>query len=231
MSQPEVAPGVAELVSILDLTGVAANALVGAAVARGLQIDVVGFLALGIVSGLGGGLLRDTLLQHGTPVALTNYLYLPVALGAALVAFLLRLEGRLWDTTYVLVDALALGCWAAAGAQLTLTVGLGWLPAVLLGTITAVGGGMLRDILVQRRPQVFERGPLYAVCAAVASGVLVVLTYLGYAPLGTVAAVLVGSGLCLLSRWHNWQAPVARSWQLRLPRSGPRGRGQPGNPS
>lgn len=125
MASAETSATLSELIRILDLTGVAANALVGATVARALRIDVVGFLALGIVSGLGGGILRDTLLQQGTPVALTDILYLPVALGAALLAFLLHLQGRLWDHTYVLVDALALGCWAAAGAQKTLGAGLG----------------------------------------------------------------------------------------------------------
>ena len=108
---------VPDLVRVVDLTGVFANALLGGAVARRHGFDPVGFAALAIVSGLGGGLIRDTLLQRGTPVALTNYAYLTTALIGAAVAFAVRFEGRLWERLFPFVDALALGCWAAAGAQ------------------------------------------------------------------------------------------------------------------
>ena len=73
------------------------------------------------------------------------------------------------------VDALALGCWAAAGAQKTLLSGLGWLPAVLLGTVTAVGGGAIRDIALSRVPAIFGGNTLYATCALIASGVMVAM--------------------------------------------------------
>jgi hypothetical protein len=93
---------VPDLLRVLDLTGVFANALLGGAVARRHGFDPVGFAALAIVSGLGGGLIRDTLLQRGTPVALTNYAYLTTALIGAVVAFAVRFEGRLWDRLFTL---------------------------------------------------------------------------------------------------------------------------------
>lgn len=161
---------VPDLLRVLDLTGVFANALLGGAVARRHGFDPVGFAALAIVSGLGGGLIRDTLLQHGTPVSLTNYAYLTTALIGAAVAFAVRFEGRLWDRLFPFVDALALGCWAAAGAQKTLSFGLGWLPAILLGTVTAVGGGAVRDIAVGSVPTIFGGNTLYATCAVITSG-------------------------------------------------------------
>src|ERR1700736_4838702 len=176
---------VPDLLRTLDLTGVFANALLGGAVARHHGFDPVGFAALAIVSGLGGGLIRDTLLQHGTPVALTNYAYLTTALIGATAAFAVRFEGRVWDRLFPFVDALALGCWAAAGAQKTLTVGLGWLPAILLGTVTAVGGGAVRDVTVRRIPQIFGGNTLYATCAVAASLVAVLFNALGHAPTGT----------------------------------------------
>lgn len=113
----------------IDLTGVVANAVLGGVVARAQRLDPVGFGTLAILSGLGGGLIRDTLLQHGPPVALTDYAYILTALAGAVIAFFVRVEGRLWDRFFPVVDALAVGCWAAAGAQKTLGVGLGWLPA------------------------------------------------------------------------------------------------------
>ena len=132
---------VTELFRGLDLSGVFANAVLGGVIARRVKLDPVGFAVLAVLSGLGGGLIRDTLLQHGTPIALTDYSYMLTAFAGAALAFLLSVEGRVWNWVWPVIDALALGCWAATGAQKTLAVGLGWLPALLLGTITAVGGG------------------------------------------------------------------------------------------
>jgi uncharacterized membrane protein YeiH len=203
---------VSELFRVLDLTGVLANALLGGVIARQERLDPVGFAVLAVLSGLGGGLIRDTLLQHGTPVALTDYAYLLAALAGAAITFLVRVEGRFWDRTWPVVDALALGCWAAAGAEKTLDVGLGWLPAVLLGTITAVGGGALRDVVLRRVPGVLGGNTLYASCAAVASGVLVVLHRAGHATAGSLCALVVGAGLCLLARQRGWMLPEADAW-------------------
>ena len=211
---------VVDLLRALDLTGVFANALLGGAVARRHRLDPVGFAALAIVSGLGGGILRDVLLQNGPPIALTDYAYLTTALVGAAVAFAVAFEGVLWERAFPYVDALALGCWSAVGAQKTLLLGLGWLPAVLLGTVTAVGGGVIRDIAMSRVPAVFGGNTLYATCALVASGVMVCLQRVGEPAVGLVAATLVGAGLCLLARWRQWMLPHTVPWD----RLGPRGR-------
>ena len=97
----------------------------GGVIARSARLDVVGFAVLAILSGLGGGVIRDTLLQHGTPVALTNYSYVLTALAGAAIAYLIKVEGRAWGHVWPLIDALALGCWASSSAQKTLGVGLG----------------------------------------------------------------------------------------------------------
>lgn len=203
---------VADLFRSLDLSGVFANALLGGVIARRMKLDPVGFLVLAVLSGLGGGLIRDTLLQHGTPIALTDYSYLLTAFAGAALAFLLQVEGRIWNWTWPVIDALALGCWAAAGAQKTLTVGLGWLPAVLLGTITAVGGGAVRDVVLRQVPAVLGGNTLYATCAAVASAALVLLAYNGYPTAGSLTALVLGAGLCLLARWRGWILPSADAW-------------------
>lgn len=196
----------------IDLMGVMGNAVLGGVLARRARLDPVGFGTLAILSGLGGGLIRDTLLQRGTPIALTDYAYVATALTGAGIAFALHIEGRMWDRAYPLVDALALGCWAAAGAQRTLDAGLGWLPAVLLGTITAVGGGTVRDLFLGRRPGIFN-GPLYATAALLASGVMVVLYRLGHPSAGLVVTTLTGAGLTLLARWRGWHLPEPPQWR------------------
>lgn len=203
---------VTDLIRAVDLTGVFANAVLGGVIARREKLDPVGFATLALLSGLGGGLIRDVLLQHGTPIALTDYAYPLTAFAGAALAFIVRVEGRLWDGAWPVIDALALGCWAAAGAQRTLNVGLGWLPAVLLGTITAVGGGAVRDIVLRRIPSVLGGNTLYATCAVLASAVLVVLYRQGYPNAGALAALVVGAGLCLLARWRGWILPSGDAW-------------------
>ena len=154
-----------ELLRVLDLLGVLANAILGGGIARQHRLDPIGFASLAIFSGLGGGMLRDVLLQHGPPVALTDEAYLPVALAGAAIAFVLRWESTRVKRLGTLIDALALGCWAAVGSQKTLLFGFGWLPAVLLGAVTAVGGGAVRDVIVGQMPTIFGGNTLYATCA------------------------------------------------------------------
>ncbi|NKY49753.1 trimeric intracellular cation channel family protein [Nocardia vermiculata] len=211
-----VSETVPTLLRALDLTGVFANALLGGAVARSFRFDPIGFAVLATASGLGGGIIRDTLLQRGTPIALTDYAYLLTALVGALVAFAVRFEGRMWDAMFPWVDALGLGTWAAVGAQKTLEVGLGWLPALLLGTVTAVGGGAVRDISVGRVPAIFGGNTLYATCALLASATLVLIWRSGHATAGSIAATVVGAGLCLLARWRGWMLPEQVSWPERM---------------
>ena len=204
-----------ELFRGIDLMGVFANAMLGGVMARAQRLDPVGFATLAILSGLGGGLIRDTLLQHGTPVALTDYAYVLTALAGAAVAFVVGVEGRTWDRAFPVMDALAVGCWASAGSQKTLAVGLGWLPAVLLGTITAVGGGMVRDVVLRRIPAIFGGNTLYATCALIASGVMVGLYDAGLTSVGLVLSTVVGAVLVLLARWRGWHLPEPYSWRPR----------------
>jgi uncharacterized membrane protein YeiH len=221
MAVAEAGEAVAQTIRVIDLIGVLANAVLGGVMARAERLDPVGFGVLAILSGLGGGLIRDTLLQRGTPVALVDISYVLTALAGAALAFVLHVEGRLWDRVFPFVDALAIGCGAAVGAQKTLALGLGWLPAVLLGTITAVGGGMVRDVVLRRIPAVFGGTTLYATSALVASGVMVLLYRLGHPTVGLVVTTFTGAGLTLLARWRGWQLPEAYVWRPgRRPRGG-----------
>jgi uncharacterized membrane protein YeiH len=203
---------VTDLFRALDLTGVFVNAMLGGVIARREKLDPVGFVVVAVLSGLGGGLIRDTLLQRGTPVALTDYPYVFTAFAAAALTYVVRIDGALWDRVWPVIDALALGCWAATGAEKTLGVGLGWVPAVLLGTITAVGGGATRDVLLRRVPAILGGNTLYATAAAAASGVLVILVYNGQRTLGSLSALVTGAGLCLIARRRGWILPGADAW-------------------
>ncbi|GAA5156544.1 MULTISPECIES: trimeric intracellular cation channel family protein [Amycolatopsis] len=197
----------------LDLAGVFAAAILGGAVGRSERLDLFGILVVGSISGLGGGVIRDTLLQHGTPVALTDYAYLPTALAGAFVAFAVSIGARAWDRVFTALDAAVIGLWAVSGAQKTLAAGLGWLPAVLLGTTTAVGGGALRDVLLRRVPAVFGGTPLYGTVAAAVAATMVICTYLG-APVAGFAIGVVGALLFRLAALKfGWNLPNGLNWQ------------------
>jgi uncharacterized membrane protein YeiH len=152
------------------------------------------------------------LLQHGTPIALTDYRYLVTALAGAVIAYVVRIEGHWWNRVWPVVDALALGAWAAAGAQRTLSFGLGWMSAILLGTITAVGGGLVRDVVLRRIPGILGGNTLYATSAVVASAVLVVADLNGQPTAGMILATIVGAGLVLAARRRGWMLPEADAW-------------------
>lgn len=198
-----------EAIRVIDLAGVLANAILGGIAARTARLDLVGFVVLAILSGLGGGMIRDTLLQHGTPVALVDPYYLIFAIGGAAIAFALSFNGRWSRRGLTLPDALAVGCWAAVGAEKALGAGLGWLPAVMLGVITAVGGGIVRDLFLLRVPAIFGGNTLYATSALLASVEMVVFSALGSPAVGFPLAILSGAGLSLLARRYGWILPTA----------------------
>ncbi|NMR19460.1 trimeric intracellular cation channel family protein [Cellulomonas fimi] len=209
----------------MDLTGVFLNGMLGGAIARRRGFDLVGFAILAIVSALGGGMLRDTLLQAGPPLALVDPLYLGAALIGALVAFVVRLERQWWNRVFIVGDALVLGVWAATGASKALVAGLGVLPAVMLGVTTAVGGGIIRDVVVGQVPAVFGGNTLYATSAVFASLAMVALFEQGHETLGMVAAIVVGAGLSIIARWRRWTLPAADDVRFAAPWLPVRGRG------
>jgi uncharacterized membrane protein YeiH len=203
-----------EILRFVDLSGVFANAILGGIAARTARLDIVGFVILAILSGLGGGIIRDTLLQQGPPVALTDPAYLALAITGAVVAFFVPFRGQWSQRSLLLLDALAIGSWAAVGAQKTLDAGLGWLAAIAMGIVTAVGGGAVRDVMLLRIPRIFGGNTLYATSALVSSVEMVVFSALGMPTLGSLVAMASGAGLSLLARRYGWTLPT----EVRIPR-------------
>ena len=209
---PQVMAESVLLLHSLEFVGVFAHAVVGAAVARRYGLDPLGFAVLAVLTALGGGMIRDTLIQHGPPVVLVHWAYITIALAGAAVAYLAIVEeGRLWVRLYPYVDGLAMGCFASVGAHKAFLLGFGWLPAVLLGALTAVGGGVLRDVAVGRMPLIFS-GNLYATCALISSTTMVVMDLSGYSRTGLVVGSVVGALLWPVARRRQWRLPSSPGW-------------------
>ncbi|TCK21804.1 trimeric intracellular cation channel family protein [Pseudonocardia endophytica] len=204
---------VGEVLRGFDLAGVFGCAVMGGVLARSRGLDPVGFVVLAILSGLGGGIIRDTLLQFGPPVALVDPAYIGTASAGALVAFFLPFDGALWRRCFPVVDACAVGCWATAGAQKTLGAGLAWWAAILLGIVTAVGGSAVRDVVLGRIPLIFGGTTLYATSALIGAATMVALHAVGAPAAGLVAGTTVGAAVTLLARWRGWELRGAYAWR------------------
>lgn len=162
------------LLLVLDLVGVFAFALNGALTAlRAAQLDIVGVVGLGMTTALGGGILRDILLGDLPPATFSDWRYLTVAAGGGLLVFLLARQLGRFTVAIDVLDAAGLSLFAVTGASKALAMGAGSGQAIILGTLTAVGGGTLRDVLVRRVPTVLHSG-LYAIPALVAATLVAV---------------------------------------------------------
>src|SRR3954454_14431100 len=155
------------LLLALDLTGTFAFALNGSLTALRLaRLDIVGIVTLGMITALGGGILRDVLIGSLPPATFSDWRYLAVAAGGGLIAFVFGRRLERLNTPITVLDAAGLSLFAVTGAGKALDLGLGPAQAVILGAITGVGGGTLRDVLIRQVPSVLSSG-LYAVPALI----------------------------------------------------------------
>ncbi|WP_432510631.1 trimeric intracellular cation channel family protein [Kineococcus sp. SYSU DK001] len=195
---------------LLELLGVFAFALDGALTAmRATHLDLFGVVTLGIVTAVGGGIARDVLLGQLPPASLQTWYYLATATAGALAAFWgHRLLSRMSRPIFVF-DTVGLSLFAVSGAQLAVDAGAGPGQAILLGGLTAVGGGTLRDVLVRKVPGILTGG-LYAIPAMLGAAVAVVGPLLG---VGAGVAAFAGGVVCAAVRTggtlRGWRAPRA----------------------
>jgi uncharacterized membrane protein YeiH len=164
----------------VDLAAVGVGAFAGALFAIfNKRFDLIGVIAIAIMTGLGGGLIRDLFLAVGRPSALQENNYIITVVIAVLMALLL---GRWYHSSRSLatkivtaLDSIAMGLFAVAGTYKALIFNAPVTVAILLGVITAVGGGVLRDVLARRTPAIFTGGPLYATATFIGASLFVIL--------------------------------------------------------
>lgn len=159
----------------LDLLCVGVGAFQGALFAIFYKhFDLVGVIAVAILTGLGGGFLRDILIDAGRPAGMQDR-YILTAIGGVVFALILGRRYRRIGGTIVLLDSIAMSLFAVAGTYKALLFGTSELVAVLIGVIAAVGGGVLRDVVCRITPQIFSGGPLYATATAIGATIFVLL--------------------------------------------------------
>lgn len=200
------------LFRVIELTGVASFALSGALLGVLRSFDIVGLTVLAVVTALGGGILRDLVVGDAPPVAFTDLAYLVVPLLAALVVLFWHPVVQRAAPLVQVFDAVGLGLFCVTGATKALEFGLGPVQAAMLGVTTAVGGGILRDLLAGELPTVCRHGTeLYAVAALVGAGIVVVADLAGQLnPFTAVMAAVLAFGLRLLALRYGWVAPAPR---------------------
>lgn len=194
----------------LDLVGTFVFALSGAIAGVKHRVDLFGVLVLSYAASSSGGIARDVLIGAVPPAALSDWRYIAVSLLAGLITFFWHpLIDRLRSPVLVF-DAAGLALFAVSGALKALAFHLGPVAAVLLGVLTGIGGGMVRDLLVTQVPTVL-RAELYAVAALAGAAVVVIGHMLQFPPaLATVAGAVLCFGLRFMAIRRGWGLPVAR---------------------
>lgn len=202
-------PGV--LLFALDVVGIAVFAAAGALAGVRARLDVFGVCLLGSTTALGGGVLRDVLLGITPPTAIADWRYLTVTVLVSLLVFRWHPGLARLRRSVLVLDAFGLGLFASSSAGLALETGAGPLAGLVVGLTTAIGGGVVRDVLLLQIPVVLHQ-EVYALAALAGAGV-VVLADAVQAPAGpaTITGVVLATGLRLVALRRGWNAPRPRA--------------------
>lgn len=200
---------------VIDLVGVFFFAVSGCLVAAQKDFDIVGSVLLGSLTGIGGGVLRDLVLGR-LPLAFAEPIYLAPPVAAAVVVFFLMPAVQKLHRTLLLFDAAGLALFCITGTVTALGYGVHPVSAALLGTTTAIGGGLLRDTVANVRPQLFDRHDIYALPAMVGAGAAAALWTLGMLTTASGAGVaIVVFALRVLALRFRWRVPLAAASRHR----------------
>ena len=197
-------------VQILDLFGTMAFALTGAFKAVEHKSDIVGVIVLSTITGVAGGVLRDIILGRFPPTAIINPSYIIVTVSTAIIIFFLYPSLKQHWNIFLRFDAIGLGVFTIIGASIAYNLyGLNFLVIGIAGILTAVGGGILRDVFVNEMPLVFFK-ELYASASFVGVVIFFVLLVIGInVNLATLPSILVVILVRLVAMKFNWNLPRA----------------------
>ena len=197
---------------VLDLFGTMAFAVTGAFKAIEHKADIVGIIILATITGLAGGTIRDVVFGKTLPNSLIDPTYVIITVISAIVLFLLYSKMKKHWNVFLKFDAVGLGVFTVIGATFAYNLfGMNFLIIVLSGMLTAIGGGILRDVFVNQTPIVFVK-ELYASASfigAITFYFTLLITYEVYA--ATILGIILTTGLRLVAMKYNWNLPRVRS--------------------
>lgn len=196
---------------VLDLLGTFFFAISGSLLAAQRGYDIIGSLLLGSLTGLGGGVIRDLIIGRA-PVAFDRPIHLAAPVAAAVLVYFLATRVERHSRPLLIFDAGGLALFCTTGTATALNAGMNPIAAVLLGVTTGVGGGLLRDVVANRDPQLFTPSDLYAVPAFLGA---VLTAGLWFSPIPTALATFFAAVVVfvfrVLSLHFHWRIPHARA--------------------
>ncbi|MBM2617774.1 TRIC cation channel family protein [Actinoplanes sp. LDG1-06] len=192
-----------------DLIGVAVFAASGASAGVAKRLDLFGIAFVGFIAALGGGILRDLVIGAVPPLAFADWRYAVTAVAASLAVFWLHPRLARWRRPVLLLDAAGLGLFTVTGTLKALDAGVPAVGACLIGMLTAIGGGLARDLLTGEIPVVLQRD-IYAVAALGGAILVTILRGTDVAdPITLSVSALLITGVRLVALYRRWSAPVA----------------------
>lgn len=205
------------LLGVIDFAAVLVFALTGALVASRAQLDLIGFAFMAALTGIGGGTVRDVLLDRNPIFWIAEPGYLAVTSAAALLVFFTAhlLESRY--TVLIWLDALALGIAVAAGTGVALELNQPSVIVILMGMVTGCMGGLMRDVVSNEVPLVLKQGELYVSAALAGASAAVLAKTFGFSSMAVLgAAVVVTFGLRAGSIAFGWKLPIYKNRPPRI---------------
>ena len=197
-------------ISILDYLGTVAFAVTGASKAIAHKADIFGIIVLATVVGVGGGVTRDVIFGR-FPTAFSDPIYISLTVGTGIVMFFLFSYLKKKMNIWLIFDAIGLGVFSIIGASIAYQiVGLEFLPMIFAGMITAIGGGILRDVFVREIPIVFVK-EVYAVASII--GIVIFYGLLSFdvdVQVSSIIGIGAATGIRLLAMKYNWNLPKVR---------------------
>lgn len=199
------------LLTIFDLIGTFAFAISGAIAGARHKLDIFGVLVLALAAATFGGITRDVLIGAVPPASIQDWRYVAVSVVAGIATFFWYEKVSRVQHAVLIFDAAGLGLFAVTGAGKALAYHLGPIPAALLGMLTGIGGGVVRDVIVSEVPAVF-RTDIYAVAALAGASVVVAGNVLQLPPQPVaICGALLCFGIRMMAIYRGWQFPVART--------------------
>jgi uncharacterized membrane protein YeiH len=194
---------------LVDCVAIAVLAASGAVVGVRKEFDLFGICTLAVLTGVGGGVLRDLFLDLDPPTSLQHWQEITICLAMAVLTTVFTKAVIKLNTLVLVLDAVGMGFFATSGAAISIDHGASWFAAAVLGVVSAIAGSVMRDVVARDVPMVMGPDDMYAAPAVLGSVIYVAVDHYGSQALGVAAGSLVATLLRLAAITFHWRLPTA----------------------